>query len=435
MSLMKSWGALLLLAVLNVGCGTGASPEAPHAENEISYLLQAENYYREYVENNQKNALRKAMETIEKADDLAPDNLRVTNSYYYIAERYVVLIDDDRKILKKMHEKYPRMKAAGMTLAPPSFIEYLIRRGQKAPMKEQIALLDQAMEEKDTVEQIYNDLSMMLIATDQPDRAMAVAQKGLEKGFENDTLHAASALARFYKLHELEAQDRCPVAGTTLDEEGLQEALKALQLAPKRTGMLEYAQEGYEFIGKRDMALEFAKKRYAAEGNVDTYIVALAGNGRLDEAKRLLGSHKNAVPMSTQAMVAFYDRQWLQAAASFKAAKRSDFHDYLKYAMAVAMNGDRDGARAIVAAIPRAVPVTEWDSSLKQYYLGKLTSELLMERAVNACRKSEALFLFGMQAWAEGAKERARNYFDAVHKLGMYADAEYIAVDYWLRNW
>ncbi len=440
---------LLLLGLwILAGCAPKIAPEVatapkvpakPKLDKNIPYFLHAKEHYKAYLTQQDPQMLDRAIEEIDAAHTLHPDDLKIMQFYSAIGLSKIVR-DKDRALADKIISFFPRLQEAHLNVAPPSYIESLFfdRDLERAKVAQ---LMRQAIAENPRFAPSYQILADLYMDQNSYNAAIETLKAGLKNDPNNVTLHLMLATAYLSKSLALEAKNLCGVKDNVLNRQILSEAKKAVGLSPNMTPAYSLMTIAYERLGAHAEAIDSAIKLYRADPQSERARLFLADtlieNGRKNEAMKYIPQSDSPERSNTLGHFYFYSQVWPKAVEYLRDyVQRSDsatFSDYLMLALALSKS-DPQASIQTLQNLPASVRVSAWQEDLIAYWMGDIDATALLAKANNPCKRAEALFLVGFRLWNDHHLPEAKSYFQKTLDQRCYSYEQHIAARYFLQT-
>ncbi len=444
--MLRSIVFLLLAGWILTGCAPKVAPEItaqpelppkPKLDKNIPYFSLAKEHYKAYLQTEDRTMLDRALEEIDAAHTLNPNDLKIQQFYSAIALTKIAL-EKDRALADKVIPFFPALQAAHLNTAPPSYIEALFLDRERE--RDKIAdLMLGAIEENPRFAPSYQMLADLYLDQKAYNAAIETLKRGLKVDPNNVTLHLMLATAYLYKTLDLESKNLCGVKNNLLNKKILSEAKKVIALSPKMTTAYSLMAIAYERLGARSEAINSAIKLYQADPQNDRSRLFLADtlieNGQKNEAMKYIPHTESIERYNTLGHFYFYSQVWEKAAENFEhyiqQTTNPSFSDYLMLALATSKKSP-EASRRILQNLPASVHLTKWQEELVAYWLGDQDATELLTRADNPCKRAEALFLVGFDQWNKNGIEEAKTFFQKTLDQRCYSYEQHIAASYFL---
>jgi len=444
--MLRSILLLLFAGWIFSGCAPKVAPEItaqpelpakPKLDKKIPYFKLAKEHYKAYLQTEDRTMLDQALEEIDAAHTLNPDDLKIQQFYSAIALTKIAL-DKDRALADKVIPFFPALHAARLNVAPPSYIEALFADRERE--RDKIAdLMVRAISENPQFAPSYQMLADLYLDQKAYNAAIETLKRGLKVDPNNVTLHLMLATTYLYKTLDLESKNLCGVKNNVLNKKILSEAKKVIGLSPRMTTAYSLMAIAYERLGARSEAINSAIKLYQADPNNERSRLFLADtlieNGQKNEAMKYIPQTESLERYNTLGHFYFYSQVWDKAAENFEKYIRESsspsFSDYLMLALATSKK-DPEASRRILLNLPASVHLTKWQEELVAYWLGDQDATEMLTKADNPCKRAEALFLVGFDQWNKNRIDEAKTFFQKTLDQRCYSYEQHIAASYFL---
>jgi len=371
---------------------------------------------------------------------LVPNDERMKVIHYDFMIKNFILYNRD--ILHEMRTLYTSSNLVDdASMPPPSAVEVikiliknesdLLRRADFTKGK-----LKDAVRENPAYLKSYKLLSSIYENEQQYDLGIAVLKRGLKENSEDAALH--QGIGRLYKKKAIK-RNSCSVMEKQILSQSLKAYNTAMKLDKSNTAVLEEVVELNSLLGRGRMALFFAKKYHDTVGSNYaklTYAQQLIYMSNLNKTMPLVKDvlqvdAGNEWAKRLQLNVHFLRAEWPQylsaTGVDLQGNMDNKFYYVLREYLARRMTGKRDLANGFLLQNSSGMTLSSWEHNLREYFLGELTSEKLFKAADDVCKKTEANFYVGFNAWLNKDTKNARLYFNSVVKNGHPRLIEYVA--------
>ena len=287
-TMVRSILLLLFAGWIFSGCAPKVAPEItaqpelpakPKLDKNIPYFKLAKEHYKAYLQTEDRTMLEQALEEIDAAHTLNPDDLKVQQFYSAIALTKIAL-DKDRVLADKVIPFFPALHAARLNVAPPSYIEALFADRERE--RDKIAdLMVRAISENPQFAPSYQMLADLYLDQKAYNAAIETLKRGLKVDPNNVTLHLMLATTYLYKTLDLESKNLCGVKNNVLNKKILSEAKKVIGFLNREMGTQLSEDSG---IGIKPISIHGTKRlvrkaiRYAIEQERDSVTLMHKGN-------------------------------------------------------------------------------------------------------------------------------------------------------------
>lgn len=423
--------------ILAVQKGIDIDPDNPNLHAQLAIL-----YFENAQQVQSKELLKKAYSEILKSRKLQPLNSQYILIQYEMGTR-ISVINNNEKILKEVSNLYETAKTINPNTLSPSYYELILMNFNSKDTKNFIKVGQQALRENTDNLIIYEIMVKNYIQEKKLDLALDLANRGLKKFPNNDTLLSLIFYAYNKKLDFIEENNICEYSlnAQKIYQEQIEILNKQIKENPQDESLKRQLSSKMAYIGKTEQALYITKRLYeqnASEENIIKYAMRLSYNGKLEEAIALFQKEKTKYKSLEENLdfVYFFLQDWDNFIRIYKNTQNDDyFYGHLRYSIAVGLkNKSIKDMQNIMSNLPPKVKPNEWTKLLQSYMLGTTTQENLLNNAKHTCQKTEAFFIIACKFLIAGDKKEAYKYFQEVLNLKLYGYTEYASSMYFIKN-
>lgn len=435
----------LLCILLLQGCNTLPASERLTTNTATASPTQtpiemAVAQYNLFLQSGSLLNLKNAREYAAQAFQQQSDNVSIQEIHYTVEYMSAAIHkQQDLSELTRLYQQLNPLLRANM--APPKNLPYLYARKAKAPIKDLIQLLLQALQEQPLNANLWLELSTQYEDDDNVWMAIYAAQRAA-------ALEPEDASIQFQlgeSLHAVAMNSGCAYEEKPYLKAALPYFLKAIALKPQQL-YLDNAALIYLRLGLPPLAYDQAKKAWQLQKNKWTgthYAQAALQLGKIDEArtvaKETIQQFDEIELYTLLIAIDLRQGQWQSAAKTsdiFLTELRKRYPGSNSANFFTPLSSQWFNAIANQHSQPLELQSlsanSEWGNTLLQAIHNRsqnATSPPLIQFAQTACQKTEALFYEALLSWMQGDVNQAKILLQQIKPLGITLYQESIYAD------
>ncbi|NPU94972.1 MAG: hypothetical protein HPY82_23955 [Gammaproteobacteria bacterium] len=378
-------------------------------------------------------------------------------------EQLLQLAPEDNSLQYQLYDIYYRLAASGAdnveprlralfatlpaplreAVRPPSLALFLQRYEKSEASKQYdddslVGLLLAAMQEQPTEPATYLLLADSYLRTRHPALAIATVKQALAYSPDNPASHKylGQAYRSFVRSQSCIYSYR--------DE--IQKAAESLRIAssqlPDDLKIRELLVDVYSLMNLAPLSANEARKLHAERpDDVSSWLLAqslsdISQYEKSDELYQTLAARYPDVMYEALAGNAALQGKWDTAsqhwAQHFYYSRQPAFYAALVRSVSDEQAYGNAAAMKIFAVLTEHMDASPWQTSLREFRLGRLAADQLVASAVDTCERTEAFFYAGYAQKTQGNKRKAAEYFQAAVNEKAYSYKEYAMARYFL---